>query len=428
MTSELTDWQKMDAIHRFAKPRLVYSLQNQLPSLGWAKALDKRVKSLVKANLKLPRRTTDAFLYTPTRAGGMGLPRIEDEVHIYGVSTAYRLLVLGNDPTVRGTALSALDLTSRRRTGGTRTPEEFLNAPPEPGEGRQGDIQSLWSRVRSSMQICQATIGFASRTFTIGGTDFSPLKKRETCRAMRAVIQEGHLSRWKTAKDQGRAAECVSAHPASNHWIVGGKYTSFAEYRFAHKARCNLLPTRTVRRRSGEKNLDVSCPKCHLEQETLAHVLNHCPPHVGLIRARHNKILHRLAKAVPQTKGRQFLEQKVPGDPQNLKPDLVIINEEKSEAYIVDVAVPFEGEESFPVARRAKEDKYDHLKDILRARGIRKTEVDGFVVGALGSWDPENEAVLRKLSVRRNYSTIFRRLCCTEAIKGSYAIWRAKTG
>ena len=69
--------------------------------------------------------------------------------------------------------------------------------------------------------------------------------------------------------------------------------------------------------------------------------------------------------------------------PQNLKPDLVIINEEKSEAYIVDVAVPFEGEESFPVARRAKEDKYNHLKDILRARGIRKTEVDGFVVGAL---------------------------------------------
>ena len=34
MKSELTDWQKMDAIHRFAKPRLVYALQNQLPILG----------------------------------------------------------------------------------------------------------------------------------------------------------------------------------------------------------------------------------------------------------------------------------------------------------------------------------------------------------------------------------------------------------
>ena len=241
-------------------------------------------------------------------------------------------------------------------------------------------------------------------------------------------MQEGHLLRWKSARDQGRAAECVAAHPASNHWIRGGKYTSFSEYRFAHKARLNLLPTRTVRRRSGEAIADVSCPKCHLEQETLAHALNHCPPHVGLIRQRHNRILHRLAKAVQPAKGRQFLEQMVPGDNRNLRPDLVIVNEAKSEAYIVDVAVPFEGEESFPAARKSKEDKYHHLKALLHTKGIQKVEVDGFVVGALGSWDPENEGVLRKLSIGSRYATLFRKLCCTEAIKGSYAIWRAKTG
>lgn len=54
-------------------------------------------------------------------------------------------------------------------------------------------------------------------------------------------------------------------------------------------------------------------------------------------------------------------------------------------------------------------------------------EVDGFVVGALGSWDPENEPVLKKLSIGRNYASIFRKLCCTEAIKGSHEIWKAKT-
>ena len=42
-SSELIDWQKLDEIHRFAKPRLVYTLQNQLPPIGWAKALDKKV-------------------------------------------------------------------------------------------------------------------------------------------------------------------------------------------------------------------------------------------------------------------------------------------------------------------------------------------------------------------------------------------------
>ena len=55
-------------------------------------------------------------------------------------------------------------------------------------------------------------------------------------------------------------------------------------------------------------------------------------------------------------------------------------------------------------------------------------EVDGFVIGALGSWDPGNEEVLRKLLIGRGYAALFRKLCCTEAIKGSYNIWRAKTG
>ena len=91
--------------------------------------LDKKVMALVKANLKLPR-TNDAFLFSPPRAGGLGLPKIEDEVHIYGVSMAYRLLVLSNDPVVRDIALLALGETARR-AGGRRTPKEFLNALPE---------------------------------------------------------------------------------------------------------------------------------------------------------------------------------------------------------------------------------------------------------------------------------------------------------
>ena len=155
MKSELTDWQKLDAIHRFAKPRLVYALQNQLPTMGWARAIDKKVKALVKMSMKLPRRTIDAFLFTPWRSGGLGLPRIADEVHIYGVSTAYRLLSLSQDPTVIDVALSALGATAKKRSQGWTSPQDCIDNPPLPGEGRQGDIQSLWSRVRVSLLICQ---------------------------------------------------------------------------------------------------------------------------------------------------------------------------------------------------------------------------------------------------------------------------------
>ncbi|KAL5510035.1 hypothetical protein EMCRGX_G005503 [Ephydatia muelleri] len=206
---------------------------------------------------------------------------------------------------------------------------------------------------------------------------------------MRSVLQEQHLAKWVLAKDQGRAAACVSAHEASNHWVRGGRYTSFSEYRFALKARLNLLPTRTVRKRSGKAIVDTSCPKCHEEQETHAHVLNHCPPNVGLVRHQHNKILYCLARAIPASKGTQLMEQSVPGDGRSLRPDLVILNKEKAEAYVVDVTVPFEGEDSFREARKAKEEKYTHFKQVLMSKGYRKVEVDGFVVGALGSWDPD---------------------------------------
>ena len=215
------------------------------------------------------------------------VPKIEDEVHIYGVSTPYRLLVLSKDPVVRDTAQSALGETAKRRAGGRHTPEEFLNAPPEKGEGQQRDIKSLWSRVRLSLQLCHATINLTSRSITIAGRVLSPLKKNLICRAMRSALQAQHLMRWKSARDQGRTAQCVAEHPASNHWIRGGKNTSFSMYRFALKAQLNLLPTRTVRKRSGEPIRDTSCP---VEQETLAHVINHCPRHVGLVQARHNNI------------------------------------------------------------------------------------------------------------------------------------------
>ena len=136
----------------------------------------------------------------------------------------------------------------------------------------------------------------------------------------------------------------------------------------------------------------------------------------------------RLANSVLAWKGQQYKEQVVPGYEQDLKPDLVIINKTTKEAYIVDVTMPFEGTEAFAAARVAKEQKYHHLKALLGSRGFQRVEIDAFIVGALGSWDPANDPVLLKLSIGRKYAKLFRQLCCTEAIKGSYCIWKNPPG
>ena len=77
----------------------------------------------------------------------------------------------------------------------------------------------------------------------------------------------------------------------------------------------------------------------------------------------------------------------------------------------MDVTIPFEGEEnSLQTAQATKETKYSGLKTWLQTQYGKEVEVAAFVVGALGSWDPDNEPVLRMLRIGRNYSRLFRRL------------------
>ena len=427
MRSDLADWQKLDAMHRFARPQLIYTLQNMDPPISWAKSIDQATKSLCKMHLKLPRRSTTPFLYSPTRAGGLGLPNIEDELHITRTTTAFKLLFNQGDARTKTIATSALAKNIKTRSLDQRSPQDFLNHRADRGEGQRGDIKTIWSKVRSSLKHCEAELSTTTESISCCGRSLSWGKRNLVASLLRSAIQSRYLRRWNESPDQGRSVTCFSQHPASNHWVPSGKYTSFGEYRFALKARLNLLPTRTVRKRAGENVTDLSCPRCNNEQETLAHVLNHCPSQVGLIRQRHNNILTRLANAIPPWKGRQYKEQMVPGDPQGLKPDLVVLNDVSKEAYVVDVTMPFEGSGSFAMARTEKEEKYNHLKALLSSKGYNKVEVDAFVVGPLGSWDKLNEMVLRKLSVPRKYATLFRRLCCTEAIKGSFIMWKNHT-
>lgn len=122
------------------------------------------------------------------------------------------------------------------------------------------------------------------------------------------------------------------------------------------------LPLKPARR-AGKIHIDVTCPKCHSQPETLGHVLNACTPNTGLMRAWHNSILKRLVKAVPSKVGKKFVEQKLRDSLSDLRPDLTIINRQTGEALIVDVTVPFEGcDEAFEKARAEKLSKYHPLK------------------------------------------------------------------
>ena len=188
------------------------------------------------------------------------------------------------------------------------------------------------------------------------------------------------------------------------------------------KGRLNLLPTKVVPRRIGI----VLCPKCRNAPDTLFHTLSACTPMSGLMRERHNKIVHRLEGATGRLAGTVLIDQKVPNSSCQLRPDIVCIDHQNNKIALIDVTIPGETNgEAFEKARNEKERKYGDLLQWCKDK-YSEASYDSFVVGALGAYDTNNETALDRLHVAKKYRNLFRRLCVLDAIQGSHEIWKAR--
>ena len=72
---------------------------------------------------------------------------------------------------------------------------------------------------------------------------------------------------------------------------------------------------------------------------------------------------------------------------------------------------------AFADAAEHKYTKYLQLKEHFISRGF-KCDIYPFVIGALGSWYKKNELLCTQLGMSRRYKSLFRKLCCTDAIRG----------
>jgi hypothetical protein len=137
------------------------------------------------------------------------------------------------------------------------------------------------------------------------------------------------------------------------------------------------------------------------------------------ITARHDKILKRLVDTIQF--GDITVDKIVPGAPGSNRPDIVI--REGNKAVIIDVSCPFENDsESMDISVRRKVEKYNYLVDFFALQNVQ-AKVFGFIVGSLGGWYKANELVLNELEMSMRYRTLFRKLCCADAIQGSRNIY-----
>ena len=304
----------------------------------------------------------------------------------------------------------------------------FLNTPPPPGEYTKGDVRSMWSMVRKSLKFFCVTIDHGdSDTYHLTSESWSAQagKWKAVAAMLKGAKEQRHLKFLLECTDQGRSFHLIHQDQYSNHWIPGGRYTSFAAYRFAIKARLNLLPVKTVVRRAG-KSVDTTCSKCKTQPESLGHVLNAYTPNAGLMRDRHNTILERLVEAIPKDGLEVYVEQAI--SPDNLRPDILLHNPSTGSTVVADVTIPYEsGKDAFMKARSEKEQKYAGLREwLLNQDRHKEVSVHAFIVGSLGAWDGNNTECLRALGVRKNYIPLFAKLCSCDAIKGSLAVWKSR--
>ena len=240
----------------------------------------------------------------------MSVPSVEAESHVARAAQVFTFLADTRDPCIRDVALHQLSETVAKRAPhlDLSKPEdmaEFLNSTAVPGKGCAGDLQSLWTAARSSLAITGATIELTQDSAMLH-TERHHLawhKRKDASQVLREDIHTRHLGELMRSADQGRAFDSVSLHPDSTFFTYTGAFLSFPQYRFIHRVRLNLLPIRTIQARYHRPVTTTQCRTCGRAPEMLAHVLNHCHYNLGMARERHNAILERVVRAVPEFLG-----------------------------------------------------------------------------------------------------------------------------
>ncbi|XP_025412431.1 uncharacterized protein T26G10.4-like [Sipha flava] len=419
--SKLAPWQRLDALKTFFFPSTVHLMRvGTFKKMDWAK-VDQILRPELKATLYLPQEASGEYIYGSTRRGGCGIRILAEDADIAAIDSAFKLMT-SPDIRVSIEAHEHVTETTIKRIGRLPTiteVAEFLSGNHEGvfRETRGSTISNVWTRARNASKRLEVGWGLdPCPSIQHGGSTLREKQRREVMKTLRDDnrIQRSNVLIEKP--DQGRAMECVGAHPASHHFLRNGDFMRFADWRFVHRARLNLVPLNGA---SSWRVGDRRCRRCGYITESLAHVVNHCMRYTALYMARHNAVIARIKKAAVR-KFEVLSENQVIGS-RGLRLDLVLRKGPK--IYIIDATIVFENRlPAFQAAAEDKKTKYEELRSEIAAQHLAEVTVVPFIVGSLGAWDPDNDSFLRLLC-SRSYGKLLQKLCVSETIKFTRSIY-----
>ena len=424
--SLLAPWQKLDMIRTFVQPSLTFALRAGEPEKASLVSYKQKLIQTVRNICHLPSRATQSIIFASKKVGGLGLQDPLVEVDVQTVVQAIKMLS-SNDPLVSNIAKAELRQSVRFAARAEPSPEllrEFLSGSTQ-GAFHPDIIRyrthSLWTRARKASRNLKLSFNFPDQAPPYFTNDSGPpMLARVACKKLHELVQDRACVKLMSLPDQGKVARALVKDLFGNgsSWTYSGLNIRFKDWRFIHRARLNLVPTNQNKHRWDDLQ-SPTCRVCNTNLETLPHVLCHCPTNLPQVRERHNAVMSRLTQAIRF--GDVRIDQRIPDLDDDCRPDIVI--QEGNQVVVIDVVCPFDnGDDALDLAEERKITKYSHLIDHYRQRG-KSCRVFGFVVGALGTWHPHNELVLNQLRMTLSYRKLFRKLCCSDAIKHSADIY-----
>ncbi|XP_064462359.1 uncharacterized protein LOC135372830 [Ornithodoros turicata] len=316
--------------------------------------LNSKLRPLIKKTLYLPTGATNDYIHGSRVAGACDIPVAPELSDLCRMDSAFKLLT-SKDAEIQEMARTAAQRTVEGRLRRPATSRDIADYLSGNGEGDfrapATQLRSVWTEARKASQRMEVTWELQDEGpyITCGEVSLSPTQRKRLLVSLRQQLSKSRAQKLQSLPNQGKVMECVAADPASSHFIRTGAFTSFADWRFVHKARLNLLPLNGAR--PWQSNRDKRCRRCGFESETLAHVICHCMRQSTAMTGRHNGVVERIKKAASGRFSIMFENQPVGGT--GLRPDLIL--QEGEEAIIVDVCCPFENRmEPLQHAREAK--------------------------------------------------------------------------
>lgn len=424
LSSKLAPWQRIDALKSFFYPSLQFSLRTDRFSKTEWEAIDEAILPDIKRTLNLPNNASNEYVYGSREGGCIGIPQLATDTYFAAVDSGFKLLT-SEDETIKEMAQGELRDTVAfrlRRESNWEDAASYLSGDSE-GEFRRGTNKNrnIWtvartasSRLEINWELPEGAPTISYKEKTVG-----PGQRRLLLKKLRDAQRSSLAKALHIKPNQGKAIECAAMHEASNHFVSEGLYTRFADWRFIHRARLNLVPLNGAKPWRRGPQVEERCRRCGQWTETLPHVLDHCMRHSAAYQHRHNRVVARIKKAA-EKEHQIVAENTAPVRGLNLRPDLVICK--GGTATIIDVTIPFDNRpQSFLEARQRKLDKYEPVRAELRRR-FTHVEIIPVIVGALGAWDPANDKLVKKICSKA-YGRMMKKLIVSETIQWSRDIY-----